>query len=412
MMGRAPRALLLLSFCTTVLAITPAAPALETDQFTVPNGPLPDIGPELDVYVAGTVWDVALTLNTRAADEGRAAGRSVWPWRDYHRARASRLRSEDLLARRVYDKLAGPGLPECRIELWAREHHFRAAREAGVADPGFEPPLSRCVYGDSLFDKPLLLAFLSPTMNVHGTYLGVDKLGHLFQHGFYYLQEYRQGESEGEGAAGATARAVRLGVDEEQGFYGALTTGVYSNADLAANYAGLKFYLNLTRPVRIAGRTLPPLLLRDRGGNWYFNPSRQPDRTLRLLVDDRFNEALNPSRFEGVLRDTVRDRLRPRAERLLEFYDTTPERERERMHELATWHGEPYGHCGFSSRLVTIADNCPPRRAPAGGDSRGEAVVVGARTPAVSPAGEGGPESSSGAAGSDGRTSPARLSIR
>jgi hypothetical protein len=407
-MGRAPRALLLLLFCTTVLAVTPAAPALETDQFTVPNGPLPDIGPELDVYVAGTVWDVVQTLNTRAADEERAARRSVWPWRDYHRARASRLRSDDLLAQRVYDNLAGPGLPECRIEVWAREHPFRCARDAGVANVGFELPLSRCVYGDSLFDKPLLLAFLSPTVNVHGTYLGVDKLGHLFQHGFYYLQEYRQAESDGEGAAAATARAVRLGVDEEQGFYGALTTGVYSNADLAANYSGLKFYLNLTRPVRIDGRTLPPMLLRDRKGNWYFNPSRQPDRSLRLLVDDHFNEALNPSRFEWVLRDTVRDRLRPRAERLLDFYDTTPERERERMHELATWHGEPYGHSGFSSRLVTIADNCPPRRGPAGG----EAVVVGARTPTLSPAVDPGHDSASGAAGSDTRTSPARLSIR
>jgi hypothetical protein len=407
-MGRAPRALLLFSFCTTVLAVTRPASALETDQFTVPNRPLPDIGPELDAYVGGTVWDVVQTLNARAADEERAARRSIWPWRDYHRARASRLRSEDLLAQRVYDNLAGPGLPECRIEVWAREHRFRAAREAGFADAAFELPLSRCVYGDSLFDKPLLLAFLSPTVNVHGTYMGVDKLGHLFQHGFYYLEEYRQAESDGEGPAAATARAVRLGVDEEQGFYGALTTGVYSNADLAANYAGLKFYLNLTRPVRLAGRTLPPLLLRDRKGNWCFNPARPPDRTLCLLVDDHFNEALNPSRYEGVLRDTVRDRLAPRAERLLEFYDTTPERERERMHELATWHGEPYGHCGFSSRLVTIADNCPPRR----GGFGGEAVVVGARTPALSAAGETGQDSASGAAGSGARTSPTRLSIR
>jgi hypothetical protein len=398
-MGRAVCPLLLLSICTALLTVAPLTRALETDQFTVPARPLPDIGPELDAYVAGTVWDVAQTLNARATEEERAARRSLWPWKDYHRARARRLRSTDLLVQRVYDNLAGPGLPESRIEVWTREHHFRAAREAGAAGACFDLPLDRCVYGDSLFDKPLLLAFLSPTVNIHGTYTGVDKLGHVFQHGFQYYREYRDARSEGGDDATATARAVRLGVEEERGFYGALTTGVYSNADLAANYAGLKFYLNLTRAVRIGGRTLPPLLLRDRAGNWYFNPARPPDRTLRLLADDRFNEALNPSRFEGVLRETVRERLRPRAERLLEFYDTTPQRERERMEELSTWHGEYYGHSGFS-RLVTIADNCPPRAVPDGGGPGGEAIVAGARAPA---------EGSSEAAG---RTSPTRLSIR
>jgi hypothetical protein len=402
-MGRAPRALLLLSLCTAILTVAPLTRALETDQFTVPDRPLPDVGPELDAYVASTVWDVVQTLNARAGEEERVARRAVWPWADYHRARARRLRSPDLLAQRAFDRLAGPALPECRIELWVREHHFRAARGAGTAAACFELPLDRCVYGDSLFDKPLLLAFLSPTVNVHGTYLGVDKLGHLFQDGFHYYREYRDAEADGDDATAATARAVRLGVEGERGFYGAMTTGVYSNADLAANYAGLKFYLNLTRPVRVGTQTVPPLLLRDLRGNWCFNPARRPDRTLRLLVDDRLNEALNPSRFQGVLRDTVRERLRPRAERLLAFYGTTPDRERERMHELATWHGEFYGHSGFS-RLVTIADNCPPRRAPAGDGSGGDAIVVGARVSA----GEARPDSAAPA----GRTSPARLSIR
>src|SRR4051794_40339650 len=344
-MGRAPRALLLLSFCTTVLALTPPASALETDQFTVPTRPLPDIGPELDAYVAGTVWDVVQTLNTRAAGEERAARRSVWPWRDYHRARASRLRSENLLTQRVYDNLGGPGLPECRIEIWARPPHFRAARDAGVADAGFELPLSRCVYGDSLFDKPLLLAFLSPTVNVHGTYLGVDKLGHVFQHGFYYLQEYRQAESDGEGAAAATARAVRLGVDEEQGFYGALTTGVYSNADLAANYAGLKFYLNLTRTVHVNGRRLAPIL-RRRQGLWEINPAAGAE-WLRPFVTDHCNESLNPCRYSSQLRDTVRRNFPERAEKWVAFYRSTRATEAERLKYLSTWYGEDYGHSGF-----------------------------------------------------------------
>jgi hypothetical protein len=224
--------------------------------------------------------------------------------------------------------------------------------------------------------------------------MGVDKLGHVFQHGYHYYEEYRRAEGDGANDARATTRAVKMGVEQERGFYGEVMTGVYSNADLAANLAGLKFYLNLTRPVGVGSEKIAALLVRDRSGNWCFNPARRPDQQLRLLVNDTFNEALNPSRFQGVLRDTVRDRLRRRAERLLEFYETTPERERRRVVELSTWHGEKYGHSGFA-RLVTIADNSPTRPAPGDGD----AVTAGSRTSAAAP-------------GPSGRTSPPRLSIR
>jgi hypothetical protein len=304
----------------------------------------------------------------------------------------------------VFDAVAGPGLPESRIEQWVRRNSFRAAREAG-APTTFNTSLARCVYGDSPFNKPLLLAFLSPTVNIHGTYAGVDKLGHVFQHGYHYFEEYRRAEHDGCDHAKAAARAVKMGVAQERGFYGEVMTGVFSNADLAANLAGLKFYLNLTRPIEIGGETIAPLLVRDRSGNWCFNPQRRADEQLLLLVDDTFNEALNPSRFQGVLRDTVRDRLKRRAEKLLAFYDTTPQRERERVIELSTWRGEDYGHSGFG-RVVTIADNCPPRPPPdVPSDDEGEVVTAGARTSAsvapVSP-----PLSPSG------RTVPARLSTR
>lgn len=414
-MGRGSHALLLIFVCTLLLAPAARAPALETDQFTVPDRPLPDLGPEIDVYVAAMVWDVAQTLNTRAAGHERAARSVGWPLRGHHRGRAARLRSEDLLVKRAYDALAGPGLPESRIEVWVRRHDFRAARGPDEGDPYFGTSLARCVYGDSPFNKPLLLAFLSPTINLHGAYTGVDKLGHVFQHGYHYYEEYRRAERGGADDAEATARAVRRGVREELGFYGTVMTGVYSNADLAANYAGLKFYLNLARPAVVAGQTLPPLLVRNRAGDWCFNPERRPDESLRLLVGDHFNEALNPSRFQGVLRDTVRGRLKPRADKLLDFYDTSPDRERQRLVELSTWHGEDYGHSGFS-RLVTIADHCPPRAVPSIDVVEGVAVTAGATASASAspaPARDASPPPLAPAGASSGRrTAPARLSTR
>ena len=345
--------------CAALFVSTGRVVALETDQFTVPDRPLADIGPEMDLYVASTVWDVAQKLSARATAEDREAASDAFPFFGaYHRSLAARYRGADLLAKRVYDVLAGPGLPECKIEQWVRTHPFRAAGRDGAGQALFNLSLAQCVYGDSLFSKPPLLAYVSPTVNVHGAYVGVDKFGHLFQQGYDYYEEYRSARDDGDDEEHAAARAVRSGVGGERGIFGEALTGVYSNADLAANYAGLKFYLNLTRPVRIGDAFLPPLLLRDAAGNWCFNPDRRPAGLLRPFVDEHLNEALNPSRFEPVLRETVRENLRGRSERLLEFYGTTPQRERRRMEELATWHGENYGHSDRG--LVTIADDCRP----------------------------------------------------
>jgi hypothetical protein len=146
-------------------------------------------------------------------------------------------------------------------------------------------------------------------------------------------------------------------VDQERGIFGEGLIGVFSNADLAANYAGLKFYLNLTRPVPVGGRALPPLLVRRNGGPWRLNPDRAAADFLRPLVSDHFNEALNPSRFCDQMRPTVRANLRRRVDRVLAFYRTTAEQARAKVAELWTWHGEDYGHCRLD-RVVTIADNC------------------------------------------------------
>src|SRR5204863_9734778 len=106
--------------------------------------------------------------------------------------------------------------------------------------------------------------------------------------------------------------------------------GVYSNADLAANYAGLKFYLNLTRPVTIGRKTLPPVLVRDPRGQWALNPYRdgRPEDLLRPFISDHLNEALNPSRYSEQMRSTVQSRLRRRSDKLVAFYRETPERSR------------------------------------------------------------------------------------
>ncbi len=194
---------------------------------------------------------------------------------------------------------------------------------------------------------------LSPTINLFGVYLGTDKLGHFFQQGGQYYEAYRKAEAAGADAAKSVRDAIALGVFQEENYYGLLTVGVYSNADLAANYAGLKFFLNLTRPVMLNGRRLPPMLV-NRQGLWEINRDLPPD-FLRPFVTDHWNEAINPNLYTGVLLDTVRERFVGRAAAWSAFYGANPVASASRSDNLETFYGEPYGHSGMN-RVSTVVD--------------------------------------------------------
>ncbi len=75
---------------------------------------------------------------------------------------------------------------------------------------------------------------------IHGICVGADKLGHFFQEGYIYFQIATDPALGGTTAAAASAgRALEIGRE------GLAATGVYSNADQAANTAGMKFYNDL-----------------------------------------------------------------------------------------------------------------------------------------------------------------------
>jgi hypothetical protein len=298
--------------------------------------------------------DIVREANDKGGWHAVKATNSTGFWRERHLAQAAEYQSEGYVARRLYEELGTGGTPECRVERWVRHHHF-AGEGVAVFRPDRGP--GGGVYAGAPFPKPLLLGNMSPTVNAFGVYLGVDKVGHFFQQGYEYCREYDKELEAGGDEAAAVERAIGLGIDQERGWFGLATVGVYSNADLACNYAGLKFYLNLTRPVRVGGATIPPVLVRDEHGGWRFNPDRPTDDLLRPFFSDHFNEALNPSSYEAGLRDTIRRNVRRVAPRLVSFYRCSPQTERARLAELATWHGEPYGHLEDEG-LVTIADTC------------------------------------------------------
>lgn len=127
-----------------------------------------------------------------------------------------------------------------------------------------------------------------PTLKFDGILLGVDKLGHFFAQGFEYMSKYRDekltswGQSEEE-----LLESVRtLGAESESGIYGFKTTGIFSYADLAANWQGFQFYRAL-----LDGPN--PYIKRDETGRWVL--ARRFD--FADYVTDDWDEVLNPNLY-------------------------------------------------------------------------------------------------------------------
>lgn len=125
------------------------------------------------------------------------------------------------------------------------------------------------------------------TIKVNGSLVGTDKLGHFFSQGFKYYRRHLEGWP--------VARVLRWGRLGERWIFGQATTGVFSNADLVANYEGFLFYRSLFedgvvapgKPAIVAWREGRPVL--QRPFDW------------RDHVNDYWDEALNPSWFSGTL---------------------------------------------------------------------------------------------------------------
>jgi len=149
---------------------------------------------------------------------------------------------------------------------------------------------------------------VGPTIRVHGVNFGTDKIGHFLSQGWKYHRRHLRGA--------ALERVVNLGVRNEASYFGALTTGTFSNADLVANYEGFLFYRSLFEDEVVSGKgaivgwreAAPPQILRrfDFGDH----------------VNDYWNEALNPNRYDALLRNPMLARL----EELCSEYERRPER--------------------------------------------------------------------------------------
>jgi hypothetical protein len=121
--------------------------------------------------------------------------------------------------------------------------------------------IKESIYADVEYYKHKIFGVNLQTNNI---YYGIDKLGHFLTVGLSYYKKYlKKINANPEDFDDAIRAAIMRGVFSEKTYYGNIISGVFSFADLEANYQGLKFAINLCEG-------LTPHLQRDENGRWIF----------------------------------------------------------------------------------------------------------------------------------------------
>ena len=345
--------------CIVVLLTSLSAYAFETDQYNLPPVPLADIGDEVSEYVEASLETAVIKLNSGIAKSQSCLNTLPLKMKGCGSAETERnnltlLRSNDAVAHELFKLLGDGDLFTSHFGNWIRGHKFRGQPDRYITS-----------YRESIFIlNPTDYLTISETVRLFGVEFGIDKLDHFFQQGHKYYKIEMDAAADGKTQREAEKKAVKWGQRTERTYYGLLVSGVYSNADLYANYAGMKFYQHLAKPLQINGESLPPLvLLKD--GSWTIETSNLRAYFLQPFFTGHLNEALNPSSFRFTLVRSVRRAVKKYAcpDWRQAFPDLTFDAMTARSKSLELWNGEDYG---FTKRggTVTIGETCLDRPEP------------------------------------------------
>ena len=330
----------------------------ETDQFNLPPEPLADIGDEVSEFAIENLREVVEKVNDKIrAAQGCAEKKSSNSADNNCRTSNSEkndlkyLRSEDAIAKAIYKELGDGIFPFTKANLWLERHEFKA-----------QPARFKTSFQESIYlTAPFNYLTISPTVNLYGTNFGTDKMAHFFDQGYDYYKIYKRGVEKGLTEDEAIQETVKWGHKTEKTYFGTLVSGVYSNADLYSNYAGLKFYLGLTKETKI-GNSIRPAILILENGFWKINENADlPEILLKPFISKHLNEAYNPSKYFSVLgfRSYIRRVVRKQScEQWFERFPNLNKAELEATTKsLELWNGEDYGFSS-SEKFVTIANTC------------------------------------------------------
>jgi len=254
--GKAPYRTMVAMF----LLVAGPARAYETDQFSNRLMPLQDSTAALDQRVNESIAQAA------AAAGGKQSQRKV--------------------VDAIYHDIGGHHWVD-KIERWAMK--------SDEVDRNTPDRYDSIYQGHPLWATRVAALFgVGPTIKVNQTLIGSDKLGHFLSQGRKFWRRYQRYLDE--------SRAAEHSAYTERALFGQMTTGVYSNADLVANYEGYRFYRSLFEDEIVPGKRA---ILAWDTDHWVV----QRPFTWADHVNAYWDEALNVNDFDALLYPHMKERL-------------------------------------------------------------------------------------------------------
>ena len=242
------------------VAVGTALPALayETDQYTQRTAQLKDSTAVLNAKVNDTIEEI------------------VAEWRTGH--------DESAFVDAFYRKLGGIHWVD-RLERWAIN-----APEVDKLDVG----RYESIFANQPFWATRVAKFFGTgsTIRVNEQLIGSDKIGHFISQGRKYYKRYL--------ISGSEEEAAKHSAFTERAIFGQMSNGIYSNADLVANYEGHRFFRSLFEDATIPGK---PAILRGENDNWVV----QREFDWADHVNEYWDEALNVNHFDAGLYKYMHD---------------------------------------------------------------------------------------------------------
>lgn len=260
----------MLKLLAAVLLFAAPAGAAEADHFTLEDGQMVDITAEVNRLANEGLQAAIDDLNAQGGCDASPASEELL----YERLTDvfSNHKKGKLVQAILHGDLPRTVIPlkESLYSEWSIWNGFLLGRRGAAKSP---------------------LA-LSPLIKIGDVVIGVDKLEHMFGMGQRYFKgHYLDGKP--------LVRVLKGGIFKEKTALGGnmLATGVFSYADLSANFNGMRFWnhmLQLRDDVLGPQHNIGPYLA-CRSGKWAKNEERPID--LRSYVDASMQESINCSKF-------------------------------------------------------------------------------------------------------------------
>lgn len=208
-----------------LLVITPATFAAEVDSFTNQHLSITDSLKRLNQEVNSRLLTAIDKANTQAGQlrnrRHPKTKRPIFPNR-----KGLTYCNRQQLVNAIDSALGGPIIGE--LEQWAEESH---------EIDKITVPYEASIYQTFLLGETPSISGskrLASVLRLNQLNVGTDKLGHFFTEGGTYYKRLERGDN--------LNKVLKFGEQTEIVIFGSVTTGVYSYADLAANFNGLRFW--------------------------------------------------------------------------------------------------------------------------------------------------------------------------